>query len=53
MPNNLRSIEKRELANLLIISCRKYPKPITFGFKVFGFNPVVAFVGMSAFRPFP
>ena len=52
MPNNLSGIEKREFASLLFISCRKYPESVAFVFKVFGFNPLVALVGMSAFSPF-
>jgi hypothetical protein len=53
MPNDLSGVEKREFASLLFISSRKYPESVSFGFKIFGFNPLAAFVGMSAFSPFP
>ena len=53
MPNYFGGIEKRQFTCLLCISCRKYPMLVTSFFKVFGFNPMVAFVGMSAFGPSP
>jgi hypothetical protein len=53
MPNYFCSIEEREFESLLSVSNREYPMLVAFAFKVFGFNPMVTFVVVTALSPFP